>query len=367
MAKKHASDLETNSSLPSKQAIAPVVIKLLDEMRDQLNGRFNQQLKLGAKIDGPSWLRHVQEFIVPIVESVCRYASERGKVTLLDLYDISLELVSAGHFGEEGSSNCLSQLWREVLPKLPTLVSRDPRRIVGSLSNGVLFLKQRSEKQALQWLRLLEIGGILCDDSGTFLKYGKVAAWAVGVSEFRGEAISLAESLPADATKAALSLPQDLTSEQVAGVLRELIWNPWARISGSETGSSPTIQQVTLQEVALQEVAQCGNFRGLGGDFISPPRVFLHDGELCATDDVGVWRVIADRFGSSLVRLNIQPQSKSKSLAKVQVDSSGMILWGNERLLREDLAGSNSSVCNGQTFAITIPTSYRVYLFAKSN
>lgn len=362
MVKKHASDLETNSSHPSKQAIAPVVIKLLDEMRDQLNGRFKQQLKMGVKIDGPSWLRHVQEYIAPIVESVCGYASERSKVTLLDLYDISLELVSAGHFGEEGSSNCLSQLWREVLPKLPTLVSKDPRRIVGSLSNGALFLKQRSENQAAKWLRLLEAGGAFCNDSGSFLKYGKVAAWAVGVSEFRGEAISLAESLPADATKAALSLPKGMTAEQVAGVLRELIWNPWARISGGETGSSSTIQQVAVRQVAL-----CGNFRGLGGDFISPPRVFLLDGELCATDDVGVWKVIADRFGSSLVRLNIQPQSKSRSLANVQVDSSGMILWENERLLREDLAGSNSSVCNGQTFAVTIPTSYRVFLFAKSN
>lgn len=330
-------------------------LKLLEELREPLNTKVRQRAALGVPLDSSVWLEHIRSTIAPIVAAVYGHAEERAKRTLLELYDVSLELFSAGHFRDSGSSLGLLQLWRDVLPSLPKVVGLDPRRVVGCLSNAVLHLNQLAPQTADTWLRILREGGEYCEHPKQLLTFGMVAAWRAGLAQHRSMACKLAVDLPDALAGRALDLPNGAPMELIGPFLRSMLDDPWTRLPGSSSTEDPVVE----------EVSRCGNFRGLGGHFLAPPRVFVADGWLHATDDHGTWRVCADRFGTTLHRVPETRSNRGHTTKDVHVDSTGRISWKGLRLQRDDLAKNTSVGFDGRTLAVTIPTSFHIYLFAK--
>ncbi|MFN7875984.1 MAG: hypothetical protein ACK5PB_11740 [Pirellula sp.] len=331
------------------------MIELLEEQRDACNENFRFHVSQGARLDPTLWFQHVRKRLAPIVDAVDEYLPERSRIVLTELYDISLDLFAIGHLSEEGSSLPLLRVWEELLPNLSKVIARDPRRVVGCLCNAVLNISQSDAQTAHYWIDVMKIAGPNTDSVDQLLAIGKFAAWRAGQSEYRLAALNIAENLPAQLLAQILGPAYSVNESEVHALVRCMEKNPW-RLSHSG------------QEHGIRLACTGGQFVGYGGLFFHPPMVYVIDGNLCVTDRKIVWRIDADSFGFRLHKVelapeNLPPQKKSQA-AKVTID--GKITWDDQILLRPDLANSTSYACDGTTLAVTIPSSFHVFLFSRA-
>jgi len=327
--------------------------QLLEEVRSQLNVKFRQRVSLGAQINGTGWLRIFEQAIAPAVEAILREAPGRSREGLLALYDVGLELAAKGNFSSAGGSPKLLELWREVFPRIAALLAEKPREVAGRLSNAILNLNQSAPLAAGRWLQQLDGTARECKSAEQLLELGKFLGWTSGVASLRKAAVPLAASLPESILRSILALERDVPSGFVYAYFQrfaEYAWQP----DLAETGAS-----------GVKEVAICGDFRGLGGNFLSPPRCYLADSTIHVTDGATHWELHADRFGNSFHRTTATRADTVGAVPKPSVSLAGEIDWGEQRLLRPDLASPTSQVYDGQTLAVTIASSYHVYLFAR--
>jgi hypothetical protein len=119
--------------------------------------------------------------------------------------------------------------------------------------------------------------------------------------------------------------------------------------------------------VGLSAVGQAGAFTGFGGVFSHPPTVRTVGGKLVVSvGDGGHWRMIADAFGVWFRRTDGLKMKPEPSPTDVAVDSSGTVKWGKVACKAPHLAGHTAVACDGETLAVTIPTSHHVFLFART-
>lgn len=331
------------------------MIELLEEQRDACNENFRFHVSQGTRLDPTLWLQHVRERIAPIVDAVDECLPERSRIVLTELYDISLDLFAIGHLSVEGSSLPLLRVWDELLPKLGKVIARDPRRVVGCLCNAVLNISQSDVETALKWIDCMKIAGPISDSADQLLAIGKFAVWRAGQSEYRLAALKIAEHLPAALLVQILGPAYSVAESEVHALVRRMEKNPW-RLSHSR------------QEHGIQFACTGGQFVGYGGQFFHPPFVYEIDGNLCVTDRKQVWRIDADSFGFRLHKVEMAtgnlPTVKKSQAAKVAND--GKVTWDDQVLLRMDLANSTSHACDGTTLAVTIPSSFHVFLFSRA-
>lgn len=339
--------------MSAKTPLSPLVKQLLSEMRGQLNSQYRQRVALGARVDTASWLDHVGSCIAPTVEQVHAFSPDRSKEALHVLYEIGLDLFVLGHFSDTGKSMRLLELWQDAFPQLATVLAQSPRTVIGSLSNAVLYLNQWSDAKTARWIAMLRTHGPSCENSMQLLCCGQFLAWIAGLAHLRSAAIQIASELPLAVLHPAMGLEASMSEPDTRSYLAKLESNPWATPTNSE---------------GIREVARCGDFRGLGGPFLRPPRLFLKDGFTHLTDGTKQWRLHADRFGymflSSEGTATTQPSSTEKGGPTIA--SNGSIQWGADQLHRPDLDGVSSQCFDGTTLAITIPSSYHVYLFTRN-
>jgi hypothetical protein len=338
--------------MSEKATLSPIVKTLLEELRERLNAKYRQRVAMGAKIDGPSWLRHVEQYIAPVVEVVHASNPDRSKETLVALYDVGLDLSALGHFNEVSGSLRVIELWRDAFPAIAPILSLNPRMVIGSLSNAVLYLSQWSGHKTESWLNMLLRLGPACQSADQLLNLGKFLGWTSGFAHMRQAALEIADALPAELLRSTLAIPGSVAESTVRGLMQELATNPWASLS--DRPGTPTIT----------EVRRCGNFRGLDGEFLRPPKSHVFDGRIHITDGHQRWQLHADRFGYTLYRVDNQDTSStSKNIPSIASD--GSIRWDKLKAHRPDLANSSSQSFDGTTLAVTIPTSYHVFLFAR--
>jgi hypothetical protein len=339
--------------MTEQTALSPIVKTLLEELRDRLNTKYRQRVALGAKIDGTSWLRHVAQYIAPVVEVVHASAPDRSKETLLALYDIGLDLSALGHFNEVGGSLRVIELWRDAFPAIAPIMSLNPRMVIGSLSNAVLYLNQWSSNKTQPWLTMLHRLGPECQNVDQLLNLGKFLGWTSGFAHMRRAALQIANELPVELLRSTLAIPQRISDSKVRDLIRDLATNPWANLSDQPV--LPTIN----------EVSRCGNFRGLDGDFLRPPKSYVSDGKIHITDGYHRWQLHADRFGYTLYRVDTRETTDVVTKNCPSISSDGSIKWDKLNAHRPDLSQSTSQSFDGITLAVTIPTSYHVFLFAR--
>lgn len=331
--------------------------RLLEENRQSLNQRFFKRQASGAKIESDAWLSHLRTHVLPLVDEVQKTLPERCHGVLNQLYDVSLDLFSVGHFGETTGvlPSALNRLWTQVLPQLATWIARDARRVTGSLSNAVLAIAQARAESATLWLNMLITVGSKAESVEQLLQIAQVAAWVSGLPEYRTAAVDLATRLPVDQLRCLLNISDNIPDSQINSILTR--WRSYAWVESEEVCARSNIQQVSA----------CGAFSGFGGPFPYPPRVFTHDQQLFASDGQQVWHVLADRFGQSFHRLGLSASYNSPPINRhqPQIDADGRIQWENETIQLPELSNSTSQAFFSQTLAVTLPNSFHIFLLAR--
>ena len=110
-----------------------------------------------------------------------------------------------------------------------------------------------------------------------------------------------------------------------------------------------------------------GAFRGFGGEFLRPPTVTLHQGQLLVSDGQFSWRLLADAYGTWLHRSSDPPKRPKgeRRDEQVSVANNGDVSWGGVSARFAQLAGTTSFASDGTTLAITTATSHHVFLIGR--
>jgi hypothetical protein len=324
----------------------------LERNRDRLNARFAAARRAGAVIEPAAFLEHVATRIVPIVNTVAQQFPERALATMEALFDVSLELFRASMLGETAKSPLTVKVWREMLPQLAGWVGSEPRQVPASLSNAAVNLSQTPGTRPDEWMQTILAAAPQCDTAGQLLQIGIVAAWRAGMAHYRRGALATLKALPPKLQVIALGLPTD-APEKAGIALSRMETNPWL---------APA-EALLPSDVSIKPVAQVGAFIGFGGTFLRPPRVQFALDSLFATDGQNSWQLIADVFGSVLVR-QVTPITPQRPAFKATVSPSGEIQWDTKRLNAPHLNGCTSFACDGTTLAVTIASSHHVFLFS---
>ncbi len=338
-------------------------IEVLDAQRESLNERFRTRTKLGTKIDPDEFKAHLARRIGPIIDAVHAHSPERIRRTVAELVEVSLDLFASNYLGRDSTTKHMRELWEDLLPQAAPLVARDPLRCAGSLANGLIQVESHDERAAGRWLELLQRSLRECSHVDEWLMTGKIAAWLSGMAHYRLEAISLAGALSPAILRSLMELPASLPDAEVGAALAKFSTNPWSRFA-ADTSTEP--HRIELAKV-------CCQFRGFGGTMMAPPHVTNIDGKLLVTDGTHVWQLMADRFGWSTHRHELDPetvipvvsrqtqQPLPPHIPKLQAD--GTVVWGNNSETFTEVANCSSEAFDGLTFAVTIPTSFHVFLF----
>jgi len=329
--------------------ISPIVAAALERNREKLNARFARARRGGAGLDGEAFLTHVRETIAPIVESAGRVAPQSVDFVLEGLFELSIELFAAGLIGPGRKSAMIAELWRRVLPPAGRALDRGARLVAASLSNAAFHIERTSGARGNEWINCMARVAEMSDSSAEFLEAGKVAAWRCGMAQYRGGALQAARGLRPALAGAIL----EVAETDVCRVLDRIGENPWLTPSAAMAGGTH----------ALRIVGRAGAFRGFGGEFLAPPRVWQHNGDLIAGDGYGQWLIVCDCFGQVLVRHDAQAPPDPPPPIGVTVDGTSLRV-GNDSIRIDELRDVSSIARTEHTVAVTVRTSHHVFLIA---
>ena len=332
--------------------VSAVVAEAIEARRDRLNVKYAAARKGGSGIDGEAFLGHLAGAIGPTVDAVAAVIPERAGATLEELYDVSLELFSAGVLGASAKYPVVADVWARLLPAVPGLVMRDPRRVSASLSNAAFNLARTAGARPEQWLGQMIAIAPSCQGVGQLLECGKIAAWRAGMAHYRQGALTAAKVLPAALAAAALHLPPATSGERLQSLAEAMATDPWF---------DPTSDGAP----AVREVRRVGAFRGFGGEFLRPPSVWASSGQLFVSDGEGNWQLVADLHGQVLVRNEAAPPAGPMP-AGVGVTRDGLVRWLDQQAVIRTLANPSAVAFDGRTLAVTLPTSHHVFLVARA-
>ncbi len=322
---------------------------VLERNRRGFNAQFMQARQMAPSLDGEEFAAHLRGNVAPIVGACDAISSERTHEVVEVLYELSLQLMSKGLLGNQTRNPLLQKAWTQLLPHLANQIVLSPRRVVGSVCNAVVALSQTPKVRAENWMQMMREVAPACADVETFLCAGRVLAWRCGMAHTRENALHLGRSLPANIVRFLFNLPNDTTSaalEQMWSNLQNDVW-----ISPTEAAvSSP-------RSSSLKLVAQVGDFRGFGGNFQSPPRVTSENGAFYVSEQSQSWRIFADVFGATLIRVRGEVVASPSSFASVPN-------WNRVLETFPEAQNALSTAFDGRTIALTMATSHRVFLFA---
>lgn len=331
------------------------VVAALDAERDVLNGMFVRQSGGGAKVDQAAFCEHLRESLIPLIEAVHRVLPERTRSVVRPLFEISLELFASRLLGPEAKTPWIARLWRELLPTLPRLLARDPRQVVGCLCNAIFQVAAHPAARTETWLQRMTTLGPQCQSLSEAMQCGAIVAWQAGLAQFRPAALEGARHLPLGVATQSLELPSSTTAGELGRALACLQQNPWMQPRAVlEPSPAPSIVPV----------GTVGQFRGLGGAFQRPPVVRELGDDLVVVDGELQFRLLADHYGSWFGRHDQTPVSATaRDPRQPHIDPRGLVRWGSQTLAQPHLAGAVSQAFRRHTLAITIATSYHVFLF----
>lgn len=328
---------------------------ILAEEREVLNRRFHLRSGTGTRLEPAVFLQHVRERIAPLAMCTHAHLPERLRQTFVALFEVSLDLFAASLLGPEAKSPWVVRLWDELLPALPALLAREPRRVAGALSNAVLQIANQTGARPEGWMERMLTVAPRCTSVSELMRVGAIAAWQAGMAQYREAALAAAReaSLPAAAAACGIATPPAPSLWTAA--LDRLTRSRWLTISEALAGA---------ESRQIRSVGAVGAFRGFGGPFLQPPRVQLQGGRLFASDAEATFHLLADAHGAYFRRVSPRITSR-QTQALAQLDTSGVIRWNGLQLAVPQLANAISFACDGETLAVTIRTSHQIYLFAQ--
>lgn len=354
---------------PDAKPLHTAFVAALEADRDSLNQRFRTQSLQGPPLDASAFFEHLVQRVEPLVAATHAHFPERSRSVTTELYGVSLDLFRAGYWGRESRLPALNQLWEQTLPSLAPLVAREPNRVAGALSNALIHVAQQQDTLAREWLaRLSSLGG-RCQSVNQLLAITMVLAWRCGMAQLREGALERLARLPADLAAPCMRVDEVFAGE--AKAIDESAWQVTLERLRRDRWSDTNDLQTSHVPVLAKYV---GAFRGFGGSFMRPPIVFLHQTHLMVTDQTTVWRLFADAYGWHLQRQgnaddfalpDLQPGKRlAVTDAEPVLSNDGRLRWNGYDQRFAYLAGASSHAFDGQTLAVTLPTSFHVFIVA---
>ena len=339
--------------------IHPSFAETLRADRESLNRRFSMRQQAGARIDEMAFQGHLRTTVNELVRGVASVQPERVRAVVNSLFDASLDLFATGLLGPETKHSHVRTAWHEVLPCATRLLARDPTQVVGCLSNAVDYLASQTDARPAEWITLMCDLSPHCDSVPQWLDVGKIAAWRAGLVQFRSAALHLARQLPLKLAARSVGTPDDMEESAWRERLDRLEADRWLSPIAGQTAEACRSPRI---------VRTAGGFRGFGGPCLRPPTVITRDGEMFVSDGDSSWQLLADVFGTLWQRVPSLPANSSaaSSASKITFDLHGQVDWNGTQHEFAELAEASSFACDGQTLAVTLPTSHHVFLVARA-
>jgi hypothetical protein len=143
-------------------------------------------------------------------------------------------------------------------------------------------------------------------------------------------------------------------------------WHKWLDHLDADRWLSQFTRQTAATNQSLRIVRVTGGFRGFGGPCLRPPTVTANDDGLFVRASDESWQLLADAFGTYWHHVSMPPKSRASRVAsKIAIDSRGRVAWDGTHQDFVELADASSFACDGQTLAVTLPTSHHVFLVAR--
>jgi hypothetical protein len=339
--------------------IHPALAEALRADRESLNQRFALRQRAGARIDQRAFQEHLRTTVNELIGGVARVQPERLRAVVHALFDVSLDLFATGLLGPHPKHPHIRAAWREVLPVASRLLAREPTQVAGCLSNAVDHLAAHPPARPSEWIERMRHLSPHCDSVSQWLEVGKVIGWRAGLVQYRPAALRLVRQMPWQLAARCFDTPDEVTESEWYQWLDRVEADRWlARVTGQAPAASRSLHIVRVT----------GGFRGFGGPCLRPPTVTAHDGSLFVTDGNETWQLLADAFGSLWHPVPISPtQSRASGVVShIAVDSNGRVAWEGMCQDFVELADASSFACDGQTLAVTLPTSHHVFLVARA-
>lgn len=343
-------------AVPKLNAQLPApFIAALEEDREALNMRFALRLRGGSRIDGAAFSLHLREAVAPLIAQIHGILPERSRAAVSALYEASLDLFAAGLLGPEARMTWVERVWHDLLPTATKLIAREPQRVAGCLSNAAYQVSSQMGTRPQEWIERMQRVAPHCESTGELLEAGKIAAWQAGMVQYRAAALDAAERLRPGMASLAMNLPESTPPDELASRLKRLRENVWVTVDSSAIEGAAS---------NLASVGTVGAFVGFGGLFYRPPIVESEGSRLLVSDGRWQWELFADWYGAWFRKLGDAPTKHTKANSSITIDKQGTIRWGKQTLAVPHLAGASSYAAAGPTLAVTIPTSYHVFLFS---
>lgn len=322
----------------------------LERGRDRFNAKFAEARVTGLRVEPDELTEHLAHVVAPIVDAVAIAVPEKVDAVTSALFDLSLELLSREYLGHGGP---IEDVWRRLLPDIPTALAAAPRRVAGAMSNAAHQLAHATGARADAWLREMDSMGALFRTADEILAAGQVVAWRAGMAHLRQAALASIPSLRPELATAALGIDYNA---DVHMVLERLRVDPWADPSAVARREPP--------ENRPRIRARVGAFRGFGGLFHTPPSVILVDRHFLVGDDEATWLLFADVFGATFTRTgNVDvAEDVYDPDPELRLTESGTVHVGGNMVRLEQLAGASSWASNGDTLVATLPLSHAVWI-----
>jgi hypothetical protein len=340
-----------------KAEIHPALAEALRADRESLNQRFALRQHGGARIDEAAFQEHVRTTLNELIVSVARVAPERARAVLNALFDVSLDLFAAGLLGPKKKHAHVSAAWHDVLPPAARLLAAEPSRVAGSLSNAAEQLAAHASARPSEWIAGMRKLSPHCVSVPQWLDAGKVMAWRAGLVQYRSAALKLARALPWKLAARCFDTPDGIT---------EADWYNRLDRAEAERWFSPVTGDAEAAGRALRIVRTTGGFQGFGGPCKRPPTAWAEGGRLFISAGKETYQLLADVFGTQWHRVPTFPV-KSTTSGAVSLDTRGKVAWNGMCQDFAELADASSFACDGQTLAVTLLTSYHVFLVARAS
>jgi hypothetical protein len=264
--------------------------RILKLDRTAFNARVAAARSASPGLDTDEFSEVLITVVAPIVDAIAAATNPRDPVpgdpdpTAIaianELFGIALELCA-----QHRMSDAIRVGWATLLPDIGTTSAEHPRRLIAAVTNAIHHLDQTVGTNPTDWIRKMQAVTRFRPSVDEFLTAGQVTAWVAGLAAARPQALNLAAQLRPELLLAIFGFD--------ASALEAMRTDPWLYPHGMARRTDPV---------------HIGSFRGLGGQFINPPRLRTDGENLLATDGEGWWMVVADVFGSAALRTE-PPQS----------------------------------------------------------
>lgn len=322
--------------------------------RDVFNMKFAHARRRFPNLDAAAFSDFLRTTVDPVAREVSLPSQELSNFIQV-AYDVALELTGEGLVGADAKARAIENAWRTVLPRLKPSVLAAADTALAATSNAIHNLAKARGCRPDEWIGVMKLAAPHCEDLGQFLRVGQVVAWRSGMAQLRQGALEEARALPENLQRIVLCTPPEVAVGEVLARLNRDVWhNPSGPI---DAGPAP-----------LRPVKKVGAFRGLGGDFVRPPIVAAHDGQLFVRSGEDCWLLIADVFGFSLHRAKPEEFEAAQRLStlppKLRVTPAVVALDGREATIA--MPGEITSVATlDHTIAVTSTFTHSIQLLAR--